>query len=531
MRHFNSYGPVDPKYDYAVPRTQLVEQCVGQLVGIPEERGHYFTIWAPRQTGKTWLMRRAIAEIRARYGDRFLVGSISMQGTVLKKDDPPEALLSWIPGLFSSNMQMEVPRVSHWEDVKNLFIKGPSPFKKPLILLIDEFDKLSPATIDVLVGLFRDLHLNPEGTVLHGLALLGVRAVLGVESDRGSPFNVQRSMHVPNLTFEEVTEMFAQYQTESGQPVDPAVVQRLYEMTRGQPGLVGWFGELLTEKYNPTPKAPITLHEWDNTYDSACFVEPNNTVLNLLQKARDERYRSHVVDLFKYSNIPFGFDKEWCNYLYLNGILTYEEVRDRGGRPLRVCRFSSPFIQHRLYNAFADDMAALDVPVPAVDPQMDLTTILQALDLPALLQHYRDYLHRAKEAGHNPFRGHPTRVDLHLREAVGHFHLFWWLTQSCAGLYTITPEFPTGNGKVDLHIRYDDRTAVLEVKSFTTKAELPQQKQQAARYAQRQGLSGSTLALFVPTIDEALLASLTKEETFPINGHDILVTTVAISGQ
>ena len=64
----------------------------GQLVGNPDKRGHYFTIWAARQTGKTWLMRRAIEEIQARYGDRFVVGTISMQDVVLKKDDPPEAL-------------------------------------------------------------------------------------------------------------------------------------------------------------------------------------------------------------------------------------------------------------------------------------------------------------------------------------------------------------------------------------------------------------------------------------------------------
>ena len=75
--------------------------------------------------------------------------------------------------------------------------------------------------------------------------------VLGVDSSRGSPFNVQRSLHIPSLTKDEVVEMFRQYQTESGQVVDAAVVDMLFESTRGQPGLVGWLGELLTEKYNP----------------------------------------------------------------------------------------------------------------------------------------------------------------------------------------------------------------------------------------------------------------------------------------
>ncbi len=70
-------------------------------------------------------------------------------------------------------------------------------------------------------------------------------------SQRGSPFNIQRSLHVPNFTPEEVTDLFEQYQAESGQRIDPEVIRAVYETTRGQPGLVGWFGELLTEKFNP----------------------------------------------------------------------------------------------------------------------------------------------------------------------------------------------------------------------------------------------------------------------------------------
>jgi len=51
--------------------------------------------------------------------------------------------------------------------------------------------------------------------ILHGLAFVGVRAVLGIESKTGSPFNVQRSLHISNLSFDEVKDMFDQYQEES----------------------------------------------------------------------------------------------------------------------------------------------------------------------------------------------------------------------------------------------------------------------------------------------------------------------------
>jgi hypothetical protein len=259
MRHFHSYGPVDPQEHYCVPRRELVARCADQLIGNPSKGGHYFTIWAPRQTGKTWLMRQAMAEVRARHGDRFQVAQLSMQDVQLKDSDPAEAFLQKVPHLLRVWLNLTLPAPADFAGFGDLFRRGTSPFDRPLILLIDEFDSLPTAAIDALGREFRALYLNRDASLLHGLALVGVRAVLGVDSPRGSPFNVQRSLHVPNLSAEEVNDMFDQYRGESGQTVTPEVVSTVYEMTRGQPGLVGWFGELLTEKYNPGPPRRIDV--------------------------------------------------------------------------------------------------------------------------------------------------------------------------------------------------------------------------------------------------------------------------------
>jgi len=77
MRHFHSYGPVDCEEHFCVKRQELITQGVEQLIGQPEKGGHYFTIWAPRQTGKTWLMRQIRANISKRYPD-FTVYSFSL---------------------------------------------------------------------------------------------------------------------------------------------------------------------------------------------------------------------------------------------------------------------------------------------------------------------------------------------------------------------------------------------------------------------------------------------------------------------
>ena len=48
MREFNTSGPCDPHLHYTVMREKLL--TVGRDM---VERGKYFTIWAPRQGGKT----------------------------------------------------------------------------------------------------------------------------------------------------------------------------------------------------------------------------------------------------------------------------------------------------------------------------------------------------------------------------------------------------------------------------------------------------------------------------------------------
>ena len=96
------------------------------------------------------------------------------------------------------------------------------------------------------------------------------------------------------------------------------------------------------------------------------------------------------------------------------------------------------------------------------------------LNLPALLSRYKAYLVRMKAKGLNPFKDQPRRTDLHYTEAVGHFHLYAWLKEALDQLCVISPEFPTGNGKGDVHVRCRDTEGIIEVKSF--RSNLPPKK-------------------------------------------------------
>jgi hypothetical protein len=416
-----------------------------------------------------------------------------------------------------------------WDCLKGLFRKESGLFPKPVVLVIDEFDKLPQGVIDALVGLFRDIYLKRSEHVLHGLALVGVRAVLGVDSPRGSPFNVQRSLDVPRFDRDEVIELFRQYQAESGQPLEPEVVEEVWNSTRGQPGLVCWFGELLTEKYNPDPerKRPIGLAAWRDVLLNALFSEPNNTVMNMIAKARGE-HLPRVLELFAKADVPFAIDAEWCNYLFLNGLICSDVVPDGRGGKLKVCRFTSPFIQKRLYNALCSDLVGDRLPILCLEPLDRLEDVLAGggFDCPAFLKRYAAYLERLRARGLSPWGDQPRRSDLGLREAVGHFHLYAWAQEALRGTeVAITPEFPTGNGKVDLHLRRGTFRGAIEVKSFVSSAVLDRSRQQAADYAGQLGLGEITLVVFIPTAAPDVVAAICGDTRHGA----ITVHTVAIA--
>ena len=59
MRRFSSYGPINTDLHYYAPRETLIKGVHSQLTGeTTNECGHYITVWAPRQCGKTWVMQK-----------------------------------------------------------------------------------------------------------------------------------------------------------------------------------------------------------------------------------------------------------------------------------------------------------------------------------------------------------------------------------------------------------------------------------------------------------------------------------------
>jgi len=505
MRKFSSYGPIDTELHYYAPRTELSAKAYTQLIGDnPEKGGHYITVWAPRQTGKTWLMQQIVKKIKE--SDAFEVAILTMQSA--KEEMTDEGVLE----VFVTNLRRwfdrDFPDISSWKALTTLFTS--CYFTKPLILILDEFDAIGEEFISKFANEFRSMYTErsneadkisgEKSCLLHGLALIGVRTVLGIENVAGSPFNVQRSLHIPNLTFEEVDGMLKWYEQESGQTIDQEVIDRIYYETQGQPGLTCWLGELLTEGfegYQVHKELPITPDMFEKVYVAAIDILPNNNILNILSKANKEPYKNIVLELFKTDEkIRFKYDYAITNYLYMNGVIDQEKT---DGTAYYI-KFSCPFVQKRLFNYFADElfhyMGKLREPFENLE---DIITE-NCLHIRNLMKRFQVYL---KQNRHWLLKDAPKRKDLRVYEAVYHFSLYRYLCDFLGTKHaSVYPEFPTGNGKIDLIIKYKNKLYGLELKSYTNETEYYEALQQAAKYGKQIQLPEISLVFFVEYVDD-----------------------------
>ncbi|HLP45838.1 MAG TPA: AAA-like domain-containing protein [Candidatus Kapabacteria bacterium] len=526
MRKFSSYGPLDVEMNYYAPRQELIEKTYIQLTGEnPQKGGHYFTVWAPRQTGKTWLMQQIL--FRLVKDVRFDTLVINLER--MKDENNVGKILEIIADKIGEGLGKKFSNINTQNNFQEIFKKG--VLNKPLILILDEFDSLNENAINTLTSSFRSIYIDrsygiekntgEKPYLLHSVALIGVRSVLGIENQKGSPFNVQRSVHIPNLTFAEVEGMFKWYERESGQKVDEAVIRALYEETRGQPGLTSWFGELLTETYNHGLKEPLTMLNYKEAYGAAIHILPNNNILNLISKVNKPPYDEMVMEFFKTGEkIAFNFDNPNINYLYMNGVITEEKVSDDE----YYLKFSCPFVQKRIFNYFSNRffsyLGQLIHPLDAMDDAINEETLY----IPNIIKRYQAYLTKNREVF---FKDVPRRkTDLKIYEAIYHFNIFRYLYDLLKSRgVEVVPQFPTGNGKIDLILKYRGQIHALELKSFKDMYSFEKGIEQAAEYGRRMELKEVAFVVFIE-LSEAEAKQL--EKIVDKNGIKVTVLPIAI---
>jgi hypothetical protein len=97
-------------------------------------------------------------------------------------------------------------------------------------------------------------------------------------------------------------------------------------------------------------------------------------------------------------------------------------------------------------------------------------------------------------------------------ESVYHFNLYSYLNEFLrkrdGSVYT---EFPTGNGKIDLIIKYRNKVYGIELKSFTDRVGYQNALKKAAQYGKQLNLQEIFLLNFIASIDDETRKTFEKD--------------------
>jgi hypothetical protein len=139
---------------------------------------------------------------------------------------------------------------------------------RPLVLLIDEIDSLQNETLLSVLRQLRDGYPSRPRSFPHSLGLIGLRDVRDYKVASGgsarlntsSPFNIKvESLTLRDFSAEEVNELCGQHTSDTGQQFTPEALQRIYELTQGQPWLVNALARQMTEFIVPDLAIALTI--------------------------------------------------------------------------------------------------------------------------------------------------------------------------------------------------------------------------------------------------------------------------------
>ena len=298
IRSFEDSGVVDPAESYYIKRENITNRK-NQDMKTMVDKGRYFSIFAPRQSGKTTFFKEFCKELEkdsTYIAIRLTFQKLSNYSSVdfyqyfqkifyenlierLKIIDCPQ--LDDVQNFLSKHEIINNLTFSYLFEDLNKLIK-----RKKIVLFIDEFEgiplqELSPFLM-ALRDLYQDYKDKPD-RALYSVGLVGVRNIAQLSVEGTSPFNIADHVEIPPFTLKNIQDLYVQYTQETNQPFTEEAVQKIFEETAGQPWLVNRIASIVTTKVKPETIDHINIDDVNKGID--LLLEENNEHFeNLLKK-------------------------------------------------------------------------------------------------------------------------------------------------------------------------------------------------------------------------------------------------------
>ncbi len=498
MREFNTSGPNIPKQHYTIERTPLIEQGL-KLV----EKSRYFTIWAPRQTGKSTYFRQ-LAKKLIKQG--YKVAHINFENY---KNASLKSFLSSFTRHLREEWGVDYSKET---DLSHVFELIQTIKDQKCVLIIDEVEGINKEYFGDFLHSIRNAYHSRENHCLKSVILVGISNIVGVVSDNASPFNIADNLHVPYFTNEEVFELLGQHETETGQLFEEKVKNKICEITANQPGLVNGFARQLVET-NPDKKI-IDYADYLKVEDWYLRIAIDKNFENIHNKAKEERSFVERL-LFTNAQIPFEIDRPSIKLLHTNGL-----IKDNGEG---FVTFWVPFYKKRLYKAFYPYTNGEKRQISRTIFIEEYFTETGDLKLEKLIKNYKEYI---KRRGFNPHREKDENGNYKsIKEAAliysfeTYIHAF--ITQTEGKIYR---EANTGLGKSDMILNVKNKEYLIETKIYYAPKQFEDGKKQLAYYCKSLNQTKGIYLVYCP--NDIKYPQNVKEQIEKIN--DIEISTYLI---
>ncbi|KPA14917.1 protein containing ATPase domain, prokaryote [Candidatus Magnetomorum sp. HK-1] len=351
-RTFEDTGFVNPEQSYYVPLGPVVNRH-NQDMKTMVDHGRYFSIFAPRQSGKTTFFNMFAKSLEENSNYIFILMSFENYSDYdLKKfyhfiqDALYEQLLQRLKTIKCHqldsvqnflNEHVLVDSGSFYKFFKRLnnIIK-----QKKIAIFIDEFDGIPHIEIKNFLTTLRKLYQeykDKKDKALYSVGLVGIRNITQLTVGGVSPFNIADHVELPSFTLTNTRDLYQQYAQETNQPFAEEAIQKIFEETQGQPWLVNRFGSILTTQLKPETNEPIETDDVNQAIQ-ILLKEKNNHFDNLKEKVLLYKESFKKIHLQQVKYLP---DDDAQSWLYQYGLIKEQKDFAVIANPIYKKRFSN----------------------------------------------------------------------------------------------------------------------------------------------------------------------------------------------
>ena len=332
MRFFNVAGPMDPEVHYTIPPLGRLDLARVERMVEGEE---YFVLHAPRQTGKTSVLKalrdhlnergwRCVYEscevaTGCRDLDAAVRGVLGAMASAAARTLGDESLREiWPPALAELGGGGAVRRsLRRWSEQSG---------EERLVLLLDEVDALDREVLVSLLAQLRSGYRGHPRLFPRSMVFCGLRDVRDYSGPADIPFNiVAEAFRLANFSRTEVEELLGQHTEETGQRFAPEAVEEIWNATAGQPWLVNALADqtCFEDEAGRDRTREIGVEAVETARERLFRKRPSH-IRHLEQRLTDPRVR-RVIEPILAGRAAFLADEDDDSYVEDLGFVKVEE--------------------------------------------------------------------------------------------------------------------------------------------------------------------------------------------------------------